>query len=90
MLIIAVHLQAGQCGNRIGSKFWEAICGEHGVNAAGKYIGDAPDAELERINVFFSETAEKYTPRAVLFDLDPVVIDEMRVGKSRVFFGFDG
>ena len=21
-----VHIQAGQCGNQIGSKFWEVIC----------------------------------------------------------------
>ena len=25
-----VHLQAGQCGNQIGAKFWEIISDEHG------------------------------------------------------------
>ena len=29
-----VHLQAGQCGNQIGAKFWEIISDEHGI----KYI----------------------------------------------------
>ena len=27
-----VHLQAGQCGNQIGAKFWEIISDEHGNN----------------------------------------------------------
>ena len=27
-----VCLQAGQCGNQIGSKFWEVISDEHGVD----------------------------------------------------------
>ena len=25
-----VHIQAGQCGNQIGAKFWEVIADEHG------------------------------------------------------------
>ncbi|OXB72211.1 UNVERIFIED_CONTAM: hypothetical protein H355_014952 [Colinus virginianus] len=27
-----VHIQAGQCGNQIGAKFWEVISDEHGVD----------------------------------------------------------
>ena len=30
-----VHIQAGQCGNQIGSKFWEVISDEHGVDPTG-------------------------------------------------------
>ena len=26
-----VHVQAGQCGNQIGAKFWEVIADEHGT-----------------------------------------------------------
>ncbi len=26
-----VHIQAGQCGNQIGAKFWEVISDEHGT-----------------------------------------------------------
>ena len=29
-----VHLQAGQCGNQIGAKFWEVISEEHGIDQA--------------------------------------------------------
>ncbi|KAF3851695.1 hypothetical protein F7725_013467 [Dissostichus mawsoni] len=45
-----VHLQAGQCGNQIGAKFWEVISDEHGIDPTGTYHGDS-DLQLDRINV---------------------------------------
>ena len=45
-----VHLQAGQCGNQIGSKFWEIVSDEHGLSPDGTYNGDS-DLQLERIEV---------------------------------------
>ncbi|CAF0800864.1 unnamed protein product [Adineta ricciae] len=51
-----VHLQAGQCGNQIGSKFWEVISDEHGIDPTGTYHGDS-DLQLERINVYYNEAA---------------------------------
>ena len=41
-----VHIQAGQCGNQIGAKFWEVISDEHGVDPTGTYHGDS-DLQLE-------------------------------------------
>jgi hypothetical protein len=32
-----VHIQAGQCGNQIGAKFWEVISDEHGVDPTGEW-----------------------------------------------------
>ncbi|KAI5635935.1 tubulin/FtsZ family, GTPase domain-containing protein [Phthorimaea operculella] len=49
-----MHLQAGQCGNQIGSKFWEIISDEHGIDATGHYHGDS-DLQLERIGVYYNE-----------------------------------
>jgi hypothetical protein len=49
-----VHLQAGQCGNQIGAKFWEVISDEHGVDPTGTYHGES-DLQLERINVYYNE-----------------------------------
>ena len=43
-----VHIQAGQCGNQIGAKFWEAVSDEHGIDPTGTYHGDS-DLQLERI-----------------------------------------
>merc|ERR1712008_459058 len=49
-----VHMQAGQCGNQIGAKFWEIISDEHGIDPTGTYHGDS-DLQLERINVYYNE-----------------------------------
>jgi len=81
-----VHLQTGQCGNQIGTKFWEVMSGEHGIDANGKYIG-SDDLELQRINVYFNEGQEgRYVPRAVLADLEPGTMDHIRSGTYGSFF----
>uniref|UniRef100_A0AAQ5ZCK5 Tubulin/FtsZ GTPase domain-containing protein n=1 Tax=Amphiprion ocellaris TaxID=80972 RepID=A0AAQ5ZCK5_AMPOC len=75
-----VHLQAGQCGNQIGAKFWEVISDEHGIDPSGTYHGDS-DLQLERISVYYNEaTGGKYVPRAVLVDLEPGTMDSVRSG----------
>uniref|UniRef100_A0A915Q581 Tubulin beta chain n=1 Tax=Setaria digitata TaxID=48799 RepID=A0A915Q581_9BILA len=75
-----VHIQAGQCGNQIGSKFWEVISDEHGIDPLGQYHGDS-DLQLERINVYYSEVQkQRYVPRAVLVDLEPGTMDSVRAG----------
>jgi len=75
-----VHIQAGQCGNQIGAKFWEVISDEHGIDPTGSYHGDS-DLQLERINVYFNEaTGGRYVPRAVLMDLEPGTMDSVRAG----------
>ena len=33
-----VALQAGQCGNQIGAKFWETLSDEHGVSPTGAFF----------------------------------------------------
>merc|ERR1712170_231576 len=75
-----VHIQAGQCGNQIGAKFWEVISDEHGIDPTGTYHGDS-DLRLERINVYYNEaTGGKYVPRAILVDLEPGTMDSVRSG----------
>ncbi|XP_060082589.1 tubulin beta-2 chain-like [Ylistrum balloti] len=75
-----VHIQIGQCGNQISSKFWEMLCGEHGIDPAGTFRG-IPDLQLERINVFFDESERtRFVPRSVLVDLEPGTMDSIRSG----------
>ncbi|XP_006839366.1 PREDICTED: tubulin beta-1 chain [Chrysochloris asiatica] len=81
-----VHIQIGQCGNQIGSKFWEVIGEEHGIDPAGSYCGDS-DLQLERINVYYNEAhGKKYVPRAVLVDLEPGTMDSIRSSKLGALF----
>jgi tubulin beta len=35
-----VHLQVGQCGNQIGTRFWQTIGQEHNVDSSGLYRAD--------------------------------------------------
>ncbi|VDN18167.1 unnamed protein product [Gongylonema pulchrum] len=73
-----IHIQAGQCGNQIGTKFWEVISDEHGIEPDGSYKGDSA-LQLERIDVYFEEAqGKKYVPRAVLVDLEPGTMDSVR------------
>ena len=75
-----LHIQAGQCGNQIGAKFWEVVCTEHGIDPTGSYQGDA-DIQLERVNVYYNEAScGRYVPRAVLMDLEPGTMDSVRSG----------
>ncbi|KAB8079203.1 Tubulin/FtsZ, GTPase domain-containing protein [Aspergillus leporis] len=81
-----VHLQTGQCGNQVGTAFWQIISGEHGLDASGVYHG-TNDQELERMNVYFNEVNDKkYVPRAVLIDLEPGTMDAIRAGPHGQLF----
>ncbi|EEE63725.1 hypothetical protein OsJ_18543 [Oryza sativa Japonica Group] len=75
-----LHIQGGQCGNQIGSKFWEVVCDEHGIDPTGRYAGTS-DLQLERVNVYYNEAScGRFVPRAVLMDLEPGTMDSVRTG----------
>ncbi|XP_026467892.1 tubulin alpha-1 chain-like [Ctenocephalides felis] len=83
---ISVHV--GQAGVQIGNACWELYCLEHGIQPDGqmpsdKQIGGGDDS----YNTFFSETgAGKHVPRAVMVDLEPTVVDEIRTGTYRQLY----
>jgi tubulin beta len=61
-------MQASQCGNQMGTKFWVVMCSEHSIGGDGELFGDN-DAKLGLINLFYhGASGSKYVPRAVLFD----------------------
>ena len=41
---------------QLGLEFWKIVSAEHGIDSTGVYVGDK-DEQLERSNVFFSESA---------------------------------
>ncbi|XP_042556516.1 tubulin beta chain-like isoform X2 [Dipodomys spectabilis] len=51
-----VYIQAGQCGNQIGAKFWEMLSDEHNIDCTGNYYGDS-HLQLQRIEVYYNEAA---------------------------------
>jgi hypothetical protein len=57
------------------------VCDGHGIGKDGEYYGDA---QLNCISVYCHETSGgKCVSRAVLFDLEPGVIDAARVAARR-------
>lgn len=83
--ILSIHV--GQCGNQIADRFWRLALREHGLSEAGtsKAAGTAPaNANME---VFFNKVRDgKYTPRAVLVDLEPGVIARIEGGDMAQLF----
>ncbi|GKT13448.1 Tubulin gamma chain, partial [Aduncisulcus paluster] len=76
-----ISILAGQCGNQIGSQFFERLCCEHGIGMDGTCVD--PSAETARLDSFFYLCDDgTYTPRAVLVDLEPRVIDRIKTKYS--------
>ncbi|CAJ2502583.1 Uu.00g099770.m01.CDS01 [Anthostomella pinea] len=52
-----ITIQAGQCGNSIGSEFWQQLCLEHGINQDGN-LEDFAKEDGDRKDVFFYRKPE--------------------------------
>lgn len=73
-----ITLQLGQCGNQIGFEFWKKVCQEHGISPEGSLEEFAQNETSDRKDVFFYQADDnRYTPRAVLIDLEPRVINSI-------------
>jgi len=83
-----VHMQVGQCGNQVGTKFWETLAQEHGLAEDGTYQGNDP-GQLEKINVFFNEGNGKYVPRCVLVDMEETVLNYVQMKPYGTLFPTD-
>ncbi|ODV73785.1 gamma-tubulin [Cyberlindnera jadinii NRRL Y-1542] len=79
-----ITLQVGQCGNQVGQQFWSQLCREHAIGADGLTTTD--DKRTDETNVFFQSNDDKrFTPRALLVDLEPGVINDIRSTTSNLF-----
>ena len=80
-----IEIEVGGCGTQIGNNFWEIIGEEHRIDKNGHYEGHS-ELELEQINVYYKEEEGRYTPRAILVDLNPTGLDEIKVGNLGKLF----
>jgi tubulin beta len=70
----------------MGTKYWETIAYEHGLEPTGQYKGES-DTLLEKIEVCFSEeSGGRFIPRVVLTDLETGAIDDIKSGAFGKFF----
>ncbi|CAG8958110.1 hypothetical protein HYFRA_00000456 [Hymenoscyphus fraxineus] len=75
-----ITVQAGQCGNSIGSQFWQQLCQEHGISQDGN-LEDFAREGGDRKDVFFYQSDDtRYIPRAILIDLEPRVLATIQNG----------
>jgi hypothetical protein len=66
-------MQAGQCGNQMGTKFLEVVRRARHLRRRRALRDNA--AQLDRIDMLYHEVSRgKYMPRAMLFGLEPGVI----------------
>ncbi|KAL1885419.1 gamma-tubulin [Paecilomyces lecythidis] len=78
-----ITIQAGQCGNNVGSQFWQQLCLEHGISQDGN-LEDFATEGGDRKDVFFYQSDDtRYIPRAILLDLEPRVINAIQTGPYR-------
>ena len=74
-----LHIQVGQCGNQIGTTFWQRLGVEHKLDQSGQFVGKDDVEEqscLSQIGVYYDEDHEHtYFPRACLVDLEPGTAD---------------
>lgn len=77
-----ITIQAGQCGNQIGSQFWEYLCKDHGIAQDGTLEDHAVGVDAgDRKDVFFYQADDDhYVPRAILVDMEPRVIANVLAG----------
>ncbi|KAL2885027.1 Tubulin gamma chain [Ceratocystis lukuohia] len=73
-----ITIQAGQCGNSIGSQFWQQLCQEHGISQDGN-LEDFATEGGDRKDVFYYQSDDtRYIPRAILIDLEPRVLNSIQ------------
>ena len=77
-------MHVGQCGNQVGSQFWQMLHREHGLDQTGLFRGEKTE-QLDRISSYFSEEERtgRFLPRSVLVDLEPGVVERMVETSSR-------
>ncbi|KAH3763122.1 Tubulin alpha-4 chain [Pelomyxa schiedti] len=79
--VICLHV--GQCGIQMGNAAWEMFCVEHGIQRDGSL----PTKQEGDVDTFFNEVSSgKYVPRALMLDLEPTVVDQVRTGPYRQLF----
>jgi hypothetical protein len=76
-----IVISIGQAGNQIAASFWKTICQEHGIDPL---TGQTAQGQAPRGNwsAFFTKLGEStsgsYVPRALMVDLEPSVIDNIK------------
>ena len=85
-----VNIHVGQAGVRMGHACWELFCREHNIQLDGT-VSENGFQELSADNTMYSsffsgDSKGNYRPRSLFVDLEPSIIDEIRIGSHRNLF----
>ena len=84
----SILVQVGQCGNQIGSRFWDLALQEHAsVNKAGLY--DEPLTSFFRNSTKVGGKITSLRARAVLVDMEEGVLGQIRKSNFSELFDQD-
>ncbi|KAL6432693.1 hypothetical protein ACFW04_006249 [Cataglyphis niger] len=82
-----VTIFVGQAGTQISNACWELFCLEHGIEPNGNL---KKKYSTGNFTSFFSQTQQGlFTPRTIIVDLEPTVIDEIKTGAYKELFQLD-
>jgi len=80
-----ISISVGQAGIQLGTAVWTQYTEEHGINPDGTLKKDA--GKDLYFTTFFEETGNgQYVPRQITVDLEPTVVDDVRVGPFERLF----
>ncbi|XP_070499053.1 tubulin beta-1 chain-like [Chironomus tepperi] len=81
-----VSIQVGQCGNKVGERFWEIISEEHNINRCGHFYGNSI-LPFQRLSVYYdSGPKDIFVPRAILCDLEAASLNQIKCSSyGRIF-----
>jgi len=83
-----IVVSVGQAGNQIAASFWKSISQEHGIDPL---TGQTEKGQPPKGNwsSFYSQLGDRgagsYVPRAVMVDLEPGVIEEIRASSGSLY-----
>ena len=76
-----MHLNLILCSlDLVGNEFWKQLCREHGIAPDGILEPYATQGEDRKDVFFYQADDEHYIPRALLIDLEPGVIHNIKQG----------
>ncbi|KAG7190591.1 hypothetical protein KM043_006681 [Ampulex compressa] len=81
-----VTIFVGQAGTQVSHACWELFCLEHGVGPDGIIWQNYRSADHLNRAFFVGPLTTKLTPRTLILDSEPMVIDEIRTGPYRGLF----
>jgi len=80
-----ISISVGQAGIQLGNAVWEQYSAEHFIKGDGTL--EEPDTKDLYFKTFFEETGSgQFVPRQITVDLEPTVVDDIRVGEFAQMF----